>query len=115
MAGFDISQRERKEYFAFRFTGYIRVPEEGVYKFYVASDDGSRLYIGNDLVVDNDGLHGSEEVAGRIALGVGFHPITVGFFQKSGGVDFEVSYSARSREKQPIPASSLFHMKSSLD
>jgi len=89
------------------------VLKDGVYKFYVASDDGSRLYIGRDLVVDNNGLHGSEEVIGRIALGAGVHPISVGFFQKSGGVDFEVSYSGRNMEKQPIPASSLFHLKSS--
>ena len=109
VVSFDISQSERKEYFAFRFTGYIKVPEDGVYKFYVASDDGSSLYIGKDLVVDNDGLHGSEEVVGRIALGAGVHPITIGFFQKSGGVDFEVSYSGSNMEKQPIPASSLFH------
>jgi len=113
VASFVISQRERKEYFAFRFTGYIKVPEDGVYKFYVASDDGSRLYIGKDLVVDNDGLHGSEEVVGRIALGTGVHPIFIGFFQKSGGVDFEVSYSGRNMEKQPIPASSLFRANSS--
>jgi alpha-L-fucosidase len=108
---FDISQRERKEYFGFRFTGYITVPSDGVYKFYVASDDGSRLFIGKDLVVDNDGLHGSVEVMGRIALRAGVHPIKVGFFQKTGGVDFEVSYSGPGIKKQTIPASSLFHAK----
>ena len=113
VASLVINQRERKEYFAFRFSGYIKVPEDGVYKFYLASDDGSRLYIGKNLVVDNDGLHGSEEVVGRIALGAGVHSINIGFFQKSGGVDFEVSYSGRNMEKQPIPASSLFHTKSS--
>ena len=109
VASFDISPRAQKEYFAFRFTGYIKVPRDGVYRFYVASDDGSRLYIGEDLVVDNDGLHGSLEGMGRIALAAGFHPITVGFFQKTGGVDFEVSYSGPGIEKQAIPASSLFH------
>jgi alpha-L-fucosidase len=108
---FDIRPKERKEYFAFRFNGYITVPRDGVYKFYVASDDGSRLYIGKDLVVDNDGLHGSVEAMDRIALGAGAHPVTVCFFQKSGGVDFEVSYSGPGIEKQSVPASSLFHAK----
>jgi len=108
---FDISPKKVKEYFGFRFTGYITVPRDGVYKFYVASDDGSRLYIGEDLVVDNDGLHGSVEVMGRLALGAGSHPITVGFFQKTGGVDFEVSYSGPGIKKQTVPASSLFHEK----
>jgi len=108
---FDISRRERKEYFGFRFTGYITVPRDGVYKFYVASDDGSRLFIGKDLVVDNNGLHGSVEAMGQIALEKGSHPVTVGFFQKTGGVDFEVSYSGPGIKKQPIPASSLFHSR----
>ena len=111
ISSFDISQSKRKEYFAFKFTGYIKIPEDGVYKFFVASDDGSQLTIGEDLVVDNDGLHGSEEVMGRIALGAGAHPITVGFFQKTGGVDFEVSFSGPHFKKQPIPVTSLFHAK----
>ncbi|MDH5705352.1 MAG: beta-glucosidase, partial [Candidatus Aminicenantes bacterium] len=64
-----------------------------------------------ELVVDNDGLHGSEEVMGRIALGAGAHPVTVGFFQKTGGVDFEVSYSGPGIERKLVPASALFHAK----
>jgi len=111
VAGFDISPKKQEEYFAFRFSGYIKVPEDGVYRFYVASDDGSRLYIGEDLIVDNDGLHGSEEVMGRVALAAGIHPIKVGFFQKTGGVDFTVSYSGPGIEKQTVPASTLFHAR----
>ncbi len=107
----DISRRDRKEFFGFRFTGYVTVPRDGVYKFYVASDDGSRMYIGRDLVVDNDGLHGSVEAMGQIALEKGSHPVTVCFFQKSGGVDFEVSYSGPGIIKKSVPASSLFHAK----
>ena len=109
IALFDISPSKLKENFAFVFSGYIIVPKDGVYKFYVSSDDGSLLYIGEDLVVNNDGLHGAKEEMGRIALQAGAHPIIVGFFQQSGGVDFEVSYSGRNIKKQPIPASMLFH------
>jgi alpha-L-fucosidase len=106
---FDISPSLQKENFGFRFSGFITVPQEGLYRFFVSSDDGSRLYIGDELVVDNDGLHGSTEASGRIILEKGFHPIRVDFFQRTGGVDFAVSCSGPGLDRQPIPAGILFH------
>ncbi len=45
----------------FQFVGYITVPTSGTYTFYTSSDDGSQLFIGNTLVVNNDGTHGNQE------------------------------------------------------
>jgi alpha-L-fucosidase len=106
---FDISSSTQKEYFAFRFQGYLHVPEDGLYRFCVASDDGSRLYIGNELVVDNDGLHGPTEVIGRLILEKGYHPIRVDYFQRTGGTDFEVAYMGPGIDKQTIPSTILSH------
>jgi alpha-L-fucosidase len=106
---FDLTPSIKKEYFGIFFKGYITVPGEGLYNFYVASDDGSRLYIGDELVVDNDGLHGPTEIMGRIILEKGKHPIRVDFFQRTGGVDFEVAYSGPGIDKQPIPSRLLSH------
>jgi alpha-L-fucosidase len=106
---FDLSPSAQKEYFGIRYMGYIHVEEDGLYRFYVASDDGSRLYIGDQMVVDNDGLHGPIEVMGQIILEKGKHPIRVDFFQRTGGVDFEVVYSGPEIDKQPLPATILFH------
>jgi alpha-L-fucosidase len=111
VGNFDLSLKKRVEDFAFRFSGFIKVPKHGVYKFYLTSDDGSRLFIGDKLVVDNDGLHGSKEVVGFIVLQAGVHPITVEFFQRSGEVNFDLSYSGPGFSKQPVPASSLFHSR----
>jgi alpha-L-fucosidase len=106
---FDLSPSTQKEFFAFRFSGYLQVPEAGLYNFYVASDDGSRLYIGNELIVDNDSLHGPTEIKGQIILEKGFHPIRVDYFQRTGGVDFEVAYSGPGIDKQSIPPTILSH------
>jgi alpha-L-fucosidase len=106
---FATSPKTRKEYFAFQFKGSIKVPQSGLYSFYVSSDDGSRLYLGDQLVVDNDGLHGPTEVMGQIILEKGLHPIRVDFFQRSGGEEFMVSYSGPGINKQPVPASILSH------
>ena len=64
--------------------GYVQIPSEGLYEFGLSSDDGSVLWIGDSLVVDNDGLHGSGEIPGQIALKAGLHPITIKMFQCKG-------------------------------
>jgi HEAT repeat protein len=89
-AGFDIGKRDRDDGFAFKFTGFIRIAAKGTYAFSTASDDGSRLLIGDKVVVNNDGCHGVEEATGRIDLEPGMHPITVLFFEKGGGEELSV-------------------------
>jgi alpha-L-fucosidase len=106
---FDLSPRQRPEYFALRYRGLIRVPQDGVYTFTVTSDDGSRLYIGDQLVVDNDGLHGAQARSGAIALGAGAHAITVTYFNKTGDLALEVSYAGRGFEQRSVPAEMLVH------
>jgi alpha-L-fucosidase len=107
--GFDISLRKREERFGFRFSGYIKVARTGVYTFYLESDDGSKLFIGEQCIVDNDGLHSSKVKSGMTALGEGVHPITVTFFQKTGGLNLELFYSGEGLEMQAIGPSVLFH------
>ncbi|MFO0985488.1 MAG: SPASM domain-containing protein [Planctomycetota bacterium] len=50
-----------------RFRGYLQVPADDVYRFALSSDDGSRLTIGERVVVDND-EYGAAEATGTIAL-----------------------------------------------
>jgi alpha-L-fucosidase len=107
-AGFDLAPRTRQAQFAFRFRGYVRVPSDGVYRFFVRSDDGSRLWIGDQLVVDNDGLHGPREESGVVALAAGLHPITVAMFEQGGGFVLEVAYSGPGLARQPVPSGALF-------
>ncbi|MGH7599638.1 MAG: alpha-L-fucosidase [bacterium] len=109
LANFDFSPRQEVERFGFEYSGFIQVPETGVYAFFTDSDDGSRLYIGDTLVVDNDGLHGMHEEHGVIALAAGPHPLRVTFFEKIGGDDLKVYYKSMRQEKQLIPDAILFH------
>ncbi|MBN1126310.1 MAG: lamin tail domain-containing protein [Sedimentisphaerales bacterium] len=106
-SNFDISVRNQDDYFGFRFTGYVSVPADGEYTFYTSSDDGSRLWIDTTLVVDNDGLHGAQEVGGSITLTAGAHPITVTMFEKGGDEVLTVSYQGPGISKQLIPDAAL--------
>jgi hypothetical protein len=107
-ANFDISLRQRDDYFAFRFRARIDIVTAGDYTFYTRSDDGSLLYVGETLVVNNDGYHGpGEGKSGTINLSVGYHPITVMFFESGGGQVLEVYYEGPGISKQLIPDSAL--------
>ncbi len=107
---FDITPRNKDIQYGFSFTGYVNIPAGGQYTFYTTSDDGSRLYIGNTLVADNDGLHASQEKSGTIGLKAGKHAITVTFFQQGGGANLSVSYEGPSLAKTTIPASELYRV-----
>ena len=109
LSNFNLTPRNQEDYFGFQFSGYIKVPKDGAYVFYTDSDDGSRLYIGNELIVDNDGLHGMQEKEGIIALSAGLHPIRVTFFEKTGGDGLKVLYKGPGIEKQSVPDNVLFY------
>ncbi|MQY78933.1 MAG: hypothetical protein GH151_07025, partial [Bacteroidetes bacterium] len=81
--------------FCLDFDGFINVPEDEVYTFYTESDDGSRLWIGDKLVADNDGIHGVKEKWGQIALKKGFHPVRIRYFEREGVSRFTVFYRIR--------------------
>lgn len=67
------------------FEGFLTIPTAGKYTFSLASDDGSKLYIGGQTVVDNDGDHGVITASGAIDLEPGKHPIRVEYFNGGGG------------------------------
>ncbi len=74
-----------EENFGLRIAAYLRIPADGVWRFRLTSDDGSGLWIGENPVVDNDGLHGALVRTGLAALRAGYHPIRIAYFQRGGG------------------------------
>ena len=107
----DISKRSQDNHFGFVFEGFILIQEKGVYTFYTDSDDGSQLFIGDDLIVDNDGLHSMTEVSGSVALAAGYHPMRVTYFEKNGGNQLNVYFESVKIQKRFIPDNLLFHRK----
>ncbi len=107
--GFDISSRTQDEYFGFRYTGFINIEQSGVYTFEVSSDDGSRLWIGDKVVVDHDGLHGMSARKGQIILEEGMHEVTLEFFQKGGDWGLQVAWSGPDISWEVMPGSVFFH------
>ncbi len=98
---------KQRDKFALRFTGNLLVPKSGKYTFYIASDDGSRIYVNDKLLINNDGLHGMLEKNGTIHLAAGLHKLMVTYFDNGGGDGLSVNWSGPEFKKQPIPADSL--------
>ena len=105
----DFTNAPRIERFGLVFEGFVLIPKTGMYAFYTASDDGSRLLIGGRQVVLNDGLHAGEEKRGEIALAEGLHSIRVEYFQKLGGAGLGVSWQGPGIVKQMIPGMYFRH------
>jgi len=88
--------------------GEIEVPETGIFRFEIASDDGSRLWIDDELVIDNWGFHGSITKSAEIELTSGRHRIQIDFFQGEGGYELIVLWKPPSDEiMEPLPPGAL--------
>ena len=78
--GFPALGLEVLENFAIR-RGQLKVETAGTHNFTISSDDGSKLYIGGDLIIDHDGLHGMSARQGNVILTTGYHDVEIQYFQ----------------------------------
>lgn len=72
-----------KDKFYANISGWIKVKQGGLYFFRLGSDDGSRLFVKNEKIVDNDGVHEAISKEGSVELGVGSHPIAIEYFNNT--------------------------------
>jgi hypothetical protein len=107
----DQVQGHREQTFAYVFQGFIKIDTLGEYRFYTNSDDGSKLFVGDELIVDNDGDHGTRERSGKTDLSPGWHPIRIEWFNGGGGYWLSCYYRGPGIPKQIIPADVLMPVK----
>lgn len=104
-----IGEARQEDHFGYIFTGYLLVPEDGIYEFATQSDDGSVLYINKEVVVDNDGSHATIQATGRIPLQKGFHPFSLHYFEDYEGEHLSWQWRTPGADAfSDIPAAQLF-------
>lgn len=109
VAHFDIGVRNREDNFGLLYEGFVDVPTDGYYEFVIDSDDGSAFYIGDELVVSRDGIHGmGTPQTGGIGLKAGKHICTLEYFQGVGGKGLSLAYSGPGISQVAIPNSALY-------
>ncbi len=104
-----ITKKQRPDKFAFAFLGYLKIEKDGLYTFFTSSDDGSKLFIDDQEVVDNDGDHSMLEKSGKAALKKGYHAIRVLYFDSGGDNGLHVLLRAGNGNKEEISAGLLYH------
>ena len=105
-----------KENFALTGIGYFEVEEDGIYDMRVWSDDGSKVKLGNQWILDHDGPHGTSMKEVKLSLKKGLYPFRLEFYQGMGGKFLSWNYKPESAEKwMVIPSSLLMHDKNDHD
>ncbi len=96
--------------FSVRWTGFVQARYSEVYRFFTTSDDGVRLWVNGQPLVNNFTDHAPTENSGVIALTAGaIYSIRMDFFEDKGGAAASLSWSSPSQPKQIIPASQLYN------
>ena len=105
----DLSVTPRRELVGLVFSGYVHAPADGVYVFSIASNDGSKLMINGQVLIDNDGLHKYSGQSGAVRLSKGYHAIRVEYFETSGKEGLDVAYEGPGIPYRPIPLAAISH------
>lgn len=107
--GLQIPADAKGAYKGWAFDGYLSVPADGVYYFQLASSCGSALYIGNELVIDNDGFNYDCVRSGKIELKAGYYPVKVKYFNTMYGQSLKLSYKVPGSDKlETVPTDKYF-------
>ena len=108
---FSLANKVSDEKFSIDYQGFINIPADGIYTLSLNSDDGSKLFISEKLVIDNDGLHGPTTKSEDLALGKGLHSIRISFFENSGGNNLELLWNTGNGKSEPVPAGAFFYYR----
>jgi len=95
--------------YTIRWTGAIQPRYSENYKFYLTSDNGRRLWIDDQLVIDKWLNDWDITYTGEIALEAGKkHKIKIEYFEAAGGANIQFEWSSISQPREVVSQSQLF-------
>ena len=96
--------------FSIRWTGYVQAPTSENYTFFTTTDDGVRLWINGNLVVNDWSDQGmTDRSSGPITLVAGqSYAITMEYYENWGDAGAQLSWSSPSRGREIVPHQYLF-------
>lgn len=105
-----------KDNFALTASGYLYLEKDDNILLQLSSDDGSRLFLDQQLLIENDGPHGMDPKEAEVALRAGYHPLQIDYFQGGGGRGLQLKWArSGSPEFKVIPESNYTHKRSEKD
>lgn len=101
---FGLGVAQREDAFAIRFKTCLVIEAAGNYEFCLNSDDGSKLLVDGQVVVDSDGTHGPGIECGWINLEPGVYFIEVQYFEYYGDQELAVTFGLDGTDLIPLEA-----------
>jgi len=108
----DLSVLTRGDNVGLLFSGYVRVPADGSYTFYLTTDTGAFVRLHDAQLIDADFGYtgGTEQSSGSILLKAGYHPLHIHYRHATAASHaLTLQWSGPNIAKQAIPASALYH------
>lgn len=109
--GLDLSVRTRDADIGLLFSGYLHVPADDTYTFYLTTDSGAFVRLHDLQLLDADFAYtgGVERTSGPIPLKTGRHPIRV-FYRhaNAAGHALSLQWESSTIARQEVPASAFF-------
>ena len=97
------------------FSGKLYIESPAEYTFFLESDAGSRLFINQTQVVNNDGTHSMRLRSGKISLPAGFHNLKIDYFDKKGPGGLKLFWEQPGKAREVVPAAVLMYAQSDYD
>eukprot|EP00970_Alexandrium_tamarense_P002964 scaffold427_cov103-Alexandrium_tamarense.AAC.19 len=98
-----------RDYISVRWWGKVQPMTSEPYTFYLNADDGARLYIDHELVIDLWQEHSIEKRATVSLVAGSFHDVKLEYFEITVNANIQLRWSSRSIKKQVIPNAQLFY------
>jgi chitodextrinase/O-glycosyl hydrolase len=95
--------------FSVRWTGSVQADFSETYTFYTRADDGVRLWVNNQLIINDWNDHTATTDSASIALVAGqSYNIKLEYYDDFNAAEVELGWSSASTPQQIIPQSKLF-------
>lgn len=95
--------------FSVRWSGWVQAPVSGSYGFHTVSDDGVRLWVDDQLIINNWTDHGATENSGSITLVAGKkYDLRLEYYENGGAALIKLFWTPPGMAKEIIPQNRLY-------
>jgi hypothetical protein len=105
----NLSVANRQDQFALRFSGLFNVPQSGKYTFFLNANEGSALYLDDQLILEKGTNSDKREVSVSLQLEQGLHPIQLNYYENTGAENLELYVQLEGYGRRSINQNELFH------
>ncbi len=96
------------DFFSARWTGFLDVPAAGDYTFWVSTDDGMRVWVDDQLVIDAWSWQRPTRYEGAITLSAGRVAFRVDYMERDLTAEARVGWRADGLDEAVIPTEALW-------